>query len=180
MSRNLTLALALIFSAAAARLVPHPHNFAPIGAMALFTAAYLRKPWGILVPFAALFLSDLVLNNVVYRAFFPTFTWFTSVWVYVSFAAVMSVGYLIFKGKISPARAATASVSASIVFFLVSNFSTFIETPLYPRTPAGLLACYTAGLPFLQNTILGDLFFSAVMFGTYAYFSRREQQPNLA
>jgi hypothetical protein len=178
MSRNLLLALSLVFTAAAARLIPHPHNFAPIGAMALFTAAYLRKPWGILVPFLALFLSDLVLNNVVYSAFYPSFTWFTSPWTYLAFAAMMAVGLVAFNGKISSPRIFGASLGASLVFFLVSNFSTFIETNLYPRTPGGLAACYAAGLPFLQNTVMGDLFFSAVLFGAYTYFQRSEMKPH--
>ena len=139
--------------------------------MGLFCAAYLRRPWGLAVPFIALFLSDLVLNNVVYRAFYPSFTWFTSIWTYLAFTAVLTTGMLFFSQKVNAARIGIASLTGSLVFFLVSNYSTFAETALYPKTAAGLMACYTAGLPFLQNTILGDLFYSAVLFGAYAYFT---------
>ena len=176
MSRSALLALSLVCTAAAVRLFPHPDNFAPVGAMGLFCAAYLRRSWGMAVPFIALFLSDLVLNNVIYSAYFPSFAWFTSAWIYLSFAAVLAVGILIFQKSVSPTKVLLASLTASLVFFLVSNFSTFIETNLYPKNAAGLLACYTAGLPFLKNTILGDLFFSAVMFGTYSLYLRSEQK----
>lgn len=176
MSRSALLALSLVFTAAAVRLFPHPDNFAPVGAMGLFCAAYLRHSWGLAVPFVALFLSDLVLNNVIYSAYFPTFAWFTSIWIYLSFAAVLAVGILIFQKSVSPTKVLAASLTASLVFFLVSNFSTFVETNLYPKNAAGLLACYTAGLPFLKNTILGDLFFSAVMFGTYSFYLRTAEK----
>ncbi len=174
MSRSAFLAISLVFTAAAVRLFPHPDNFAPLGAMGLFCAAYLRRSWG--VPFIALFLSDLVLNNVIYSAYFPSFAWFTSIWIYLSFAAVLAVGILIFQKSVSPSKVLAASLTASLVFFLVSNFSTFVETNLYPKSAVGLLACYTAGLPFLKNTILGDLFFSAVMFGTYSLYLRTAQK----
>lgn len=173
MSRNVLFALSLVFTAALVRLFPHPDNFTPLGAMGLFGAAYLRRSWGLAVPFLALFLSDLVLNNVVYRVYFPEFTWFTSIWSYVAMAGVVATGALLLNGKINVARIATASVAGSLVFFLISNYATFDGTNLYPKTPAGLMACYTAGLPFLQNTILGDLFFSAVLFGAYAYFNQK-------
>jgi len=73
---------------------------------------------------------------------------------------------------VSPARVVTASLFASAVFFFVSNFSTWAETTLYPKTAAGLMACYVAGLPFLKNTVMGDLFFSTVLFGTYEWAMR--------
>lgn len=172
---KLKLSIALIFLAALTRLLPHPDNFTPIGAMALFGAAYFsRQALTLTVPFIALFLSDLVLNNLIYRQYYPEFTLITSWWIYTAFGLVMLAGWLLLRQKISPARVVAASLSASALFFLVTNFSVWAEGIMYPKTPAGLLACYTAGLPFLKNTIMGDLFFSAVMFGAYEWMSNRQ------
>lgn len=169
------LAIALIALAAITRLLPHPPNFTPIAAIALFGAAYFnRQVWMMAVPFIALFLSDLFLNNVLYRSWYGgQFTLITSWWIYAAFGLVMLVGWAILRLKVSGIRVLGASLSASGVFFLVSNLGTFLESTMYPKTGAGLAACYTAALPFLGNTILGDLVFSAAMFGTYEWMMRR-------
>ena len=173
MSRRILFAIGLIISAALIRVLPHPHNFAPLGAMGLFGAAYFRRSWGLLIPFIALFLSDLVLNNVVYAAYYPSFKWVSSGWSYLSFAAVFTVGFLYFQKGISVLKVGGASLTASVVFFLVSNFSTFVETTLYPKTLAGLMTCFSAGIPFFPNTLVSDLFFSAVMFGAYEWVTQK-------
>lgn len=173
---NIRLALALLLLATLSRLVPFlPDNFSPLGAISLFGAAYFsRRPGLLLLPFAALFLSDLFINNVIYKQFFNGFTFITSWWIYAAFALVMLVGYLLLKARVTPGRVLTASVSGSLVFFFVTNFSTWAETTLYPKTAAGLAACYAAGLPFLTNTMLGDLFFCTVLFGVYEWGRERK------
>jgi hypothetical protein len=176
---KIRLILTMIVLAALTRLglnlLPAPpHNFSPIAAMGLFGAAYFNRRWmALAVPFAALFLSDLFINNVIYKAYFPEFTLITSVWVYGAFAAVMAAGWLMLRSKVSTYRVVATSLTASMVFFLVSNFGVFIQSGMYPKNGAGLLACYTAGLPFLGNTLLGDLFFTVAMFGTYEWVTRR-------
>ncbi len=143
--------------------------------MGLFAAAYFDRRWmSLALPFAAVFLSDLVLNNVIYRAYFPTFTWFTSVWTYVSLAAIVLAGQGWLSRRVSPGRVIGASASASLLFFLISNFGVWASGGLYPPTASGLTLCYAAGLPFLGNTLLGDLFFSGVLFGAYALLQRRD------
>lgn len=172
------LALALIALAALTRLLPHPHNFTPIAAMALFGAAYFKRTWWMLsVPFAALFLSDLFLNNVIYSDLYNNeFTLVTSWWIYAAFALVMLAGMGWFSQKTTAIRVLGASLSASAIFFLVTNFSVWAESGMYPHHLLGLSACYTAGLPFLGNTILGDLFFSAAMFGVYEWLKSRSEK----
>ncbi len=169
---KIRLAIALVFAAALTRLLPHPDNFTPIGAMALFGAAYFnRQALTLSIPFIALFISDLILNNVIYRQYYPEFTLITSWWIYGAFSLVMLAGWLLLRRSVNPARVILASLASSLIFFLVSNLSTWTETTLYPKTFAGLLTCYTAGLPFLKNTVMGDLFFSGVLFGTYSSLS---------
>ena len=60
-----------------------------------------------------------------------------------------------------------ASVSASVSFFIITNFGVWISTPYYEKTFGGLMACYTAAIPFFHHTLLGDLFFVAILFGLY-------------
>ena len=167
------IALLLLILAAMTRLLPHPPNFTPLGAIGLFGAAYLQRRWlAIFIPFAALFLTDLFLNNVIYSAYFSGFTWITSIYIYLAMGLVVLIGWAALKQSVSMKRVVASSLGASIVFFLVSNFGTWAQSALYPKTAAGLMACYTAGLPFFGNTILGDLVFSAVLFGGFAWAMR--------
>ncbi len=171
---KIRFALLLVVLAAATRLLPHPANFSPIAAMGLFGAAYFQRRWMVaLVPFAGLFVSDLVLNNVVYREFYTQFTWYTSLWIYAAFALVMLLGWAMLRQQVKPGRILTASLLSSGIFFLVTNFSVWLESGMYSKTVAGLLGCYVAGLPFLTNTILGDLCFSAILFGVYEWGTKR-------
>ncbi|MBK6930779.1 MAG: hypothetical protein IPH12_07825 [Saprospirales bacterium] len=168
------LAIFLILIAAVSRLFPHPPNFTPLAAIGLFGVAHLERRWlAWAVPFAALFVSDLLLNNVLYSQYYEGFVWFTSGWIYLSFALVLAVGWgLLRRRRISALRVTGASLTASAVFFLVSNFSVWLGGGMYPKTGAGLMACYTAGLPFFSNTLLGDLAFSGILFGGYAWMLR--------
>jgi hypothetical protein len=154
--------LAAIFAAAAMRLVPHPPNFAPVAAMALFSGAYLpRRGLAFVAPLAALLLSDLLLGFYSGMGF-----------TYAAVALVVVIGFALSSRK-SPARIAAAALTASTVFFLVSNFGVWLSSGMYPPTLSGLAACYVAAVPFFPNTIAGDLFFSAVLFGGFTLAERR-------
>ena len=160
-ARILTL-LTAILAAAALRLVPHPPNFTPIGAMALFSGAYLgrRGAVALVAPLGALFLSDLVLG--FYRGM-PT--------VYFSVALIVIIGWLALR-RVSPIRVGGAAIASSVLFFMLTNFGTWLSSGFYPRTLAGLEACYIAAIPFFQNTVAGDLFYAAVLFAGFALLER--------
>jgi hypothetical protein len=146
----------MIFIAAFVRLIPHPPNFAPVAAMALFGGAYFSKRWvAFLIPLAAMFLTDLIIG-------FHSTMWA----VYISFILIVGIGMLMIKQK-KVSNIFLASVSASVMFFVITNFGLWISTPYYAKTGAGLAACYTAAIPFFRNTLLGDLFIVALMFGSY-------------
>lgn len=177
---KLRLALALVLLAVVTRLglnlLPAPpHNFSPIAAMGLFGAAAFNRRWlALAVPFLALFLSDLFLNNVIYSQFYSGFTLITSWWIYAAFGLVMLAGRALLRERLTAGRVVGASLAGSLLFFLVTNFSVWAEGTMYAKTGAGLLSCYAAGLPFLKNTVLGDLLFSGALFGAYAWLGRRE------
>jgi hypothetical protein len=154
-SRILALLSAILF-AAVLRLVPHPPNFTPIGAMALFSGAYFGRRWlAFVAPLGAMLLSDAVLG------FYSGF-WIT----YLAVALIVLIGWLALS-RVSTLRVAGAAVASSIIFFLVSNFGTWALSGMYPHTASGLAACYVAAIPFFQNTLAGDLFYSTLLFGGF-------------
>lgn len=177
------VAFLLILGAACIRLLPHPFNFTPIGALGLFGAAHFGRKWlALLIPFAVLFLSDLAVNNIQYRELNTSgdFIWFTSGYIYAAFALVVAIGLIAFRNQISWLRILGAGFAASVVFFLVTNFSVWAEGTMYPKTVGGLIACLTAGIPFFGNTLAGDLFYSVLLFGTYAWLTKEKIELKLA
>lgn len=165
--RLLTLT-AIVLAAALFRLVPHWPNFTPIAAMALFGAATFDRKWmGLVAPLAAMLLSDALLGfhgsmGAVYASF--ALTWVLGLWALRQPTA---------------GRIAAASVTSSILFFLITNFAVWYGSSFYPQTAAGLMTCYAAGLAFYNGTsffvngLLGDIFFSAVLFGGYYLLQQR-------
>lgn len=153
--------LSAIVIAAALRLVPHPPNFTPIAAMALFSGAYLgRGGLAFVAPLAALLLSDLVLG------FYPELAF-----VYLSVAAVVVIGWAVAKRK-TALRVGAAALASSVLFYAVTNFGVWLMMDYYPKTLAGLAACYVAAIPFFQNTLAGDLFYTGLLFGGFALLER--------
>jgi hypothetical protein len=153
---NFLVLTMMVLGAAFARLIPHPPNFAPIAAMALFGGAYFnKKTFAFIIPLAALFISDLVIGIYSYA-------WI----VYLSFALIVLLGIVMLK-KVSVRNLIVASLTASISFFLITNFGVWALGTLYPKTPAGLMESYIAAIPFLQYSLIGDLFFVGLMFGVY-------------
>ena len=149
--------LSAIVVAAALRLVPHPANFSPIDAMALFSGAYLGRRWlAFAAPLAAMVISDSVLG--FYAGFWVT---------YVAIALVVLLGSVALR-RVSALRVGGAAIAGSVLFFVVSNFGTWALSGMYPLTAAGLAACYVAAIPFFQNTLAGDLFYSGLLFGGFA------------
>jgi hypothetical protein len=156
------MAISLIAIAAFARLIPHPANVTPIMAMALFSGAVFHKRvFGILIPLAAMFVSDLALG-----------THNQMVSVYGSIVLVSLIGLLL-TDKRSAGRVAMASVASSTLFFLITNFTVWLSGEMYAKTSAGLLECYTLALPFYRNGLIGDLAFSGVLFGAWALIEAR-------
>ena len=154
--------LTAILAAAALRLVPHPPNFTPIGAMALFGGAYFgRRALAFVAPLAALLLSDAILG---FHSGMP--------YVYGSVALIVVIGWAVAK-RLTTLTIAGAAVASSILFFAVTNLGTWLSSGMYPLNLSGLVACYVAAIPFFQNTLAGDLFFTALLFGGFAILEQR-------
>ena len=152
----------IVFAIALFRVLPHPANVSPVAAMALFGGAYFAdKRVALIIPFIALLASDLIIGLHD-----------TMVFVYASFAMTMLMGYWI-RNRQSVVTVTSAAVASSVLFFLVTNFGAWIGHGMYPMTAQGLVQSYVAGLPFFQNTLLGNLFFSAVLFGGFGLLQKR-------
>lgn len=156
------LILGLIIAAAVMRLIPHPPNFVPLAAMALFSGAYLPdRRLALIIPLAALFVTDLLLGLHATMAF-----------VYLGFVLTVAIGFLLRRRR-GLLRVGAAVLASATVFFLLTNFGTWLVGGLYPLTGAGLAACYIAAIPFFQTSLLADLFYSALLFGGMAVVERK-------
>jgi len=151
------LSYALIVFAVILRLVPHPANFAPIAALALFGGVYLNRKIAIIIPLAAMLISDYAIGLYSYKIMLS---------VYGSFVLVGLIGLWLRNHK-SVVNVVGASLFGSVLFYLITNFAVWAFGTLYPKTLTGLLTSYTMAIPFFRNTILGDMFYTGLLFGTY-------------
>jgi hypothetical protein len=177
---NIIALIGIIFIAALSRLIPHPLNFAPLGAMALFGGHYLTKKWqAFAITAGSWWLADLVLNNVVYKQYFPTFTWISPSFITVAIAliTIIFISKLVIK-KANFQSIIAASLLSSTAFFIITNFGTFLER--YPQNWAGLSAAYVAAIPFFKNTVIGDLVYSGILFGLYQFVTNSFKVNSIA
>ncbi len=158
-----------VLAAIVLRLLPHPWNVTPLGAMFLFSGATFRsKRASLLVPLVAVLLSDYAVIHFIYGglyAWFSPYTW-------TGFLAVGLLGWTL-RRKLTVPRVAVASLAGSVAFFLLSNLGVWVAWKLYPPTFGGLIDCYVAALPFFRNSLLGDLVYAGLMFGSYEWLRHR-------
>ena len=150
-------AAVMVILAAVVRILPHPWNFTPIGAMAIFSGAMFHdRRVAFLFPLAALFAGDLFVG--IHRLI-PI--------VYTSFLLSVLIGTWLANHR-GILRISGAVFLGSLQFFLVTNFAVWQLFGTYPHTPAGLAACYLAGLPLFGNTLAGDAVYATLFFGIFA------------
>jgi hypothetical protein len=148
------LAVLLIAFAAVSRFIPHPENFTPIAAMALFGGVYFSRRYAFVIPLVAMVVSDYFIgfhNTVPY--------------VYGSFVLTGLIGIWL-KNHKNVSWIVGGSLTSSVLFFVVTNFGVWV-TGGYPQNFGGLVECYVAAIPFFRNTVLGDLLYVGVLFGLY-------------
>lgn len=150
--------LLVIFVAILARFVPHVPNFAPVTALAIFSAVYLPKKQAVMIPLVVRLVSDL---------FIGFFAWPLMIAVYASHLLGVLFGLWI-KHNASGRwpRIVVSALGSSLAFFVITNFAYFY--PQYPHNFTGVIQAYAAGLPFLRGTILGDMTYTLALFGAYS------------
>lgn len=150
--------LLFILVAAVIRLFPHLPNVTPITAMALFSGVYFNnKKLALLVPLLAMAVSDVFLG-------------FSTISIFV-YAAFILVGVI---GMTSKKMSVTSVLLSSISFFIITNFGVWLIG--YPKTLDGLIECYTLAIPFFRNSLIGDVFYAALMYFSFEFVSKKYLQ----
>jgi hypothetical protein len=144
----------MIIGGALMRLLPHAPNFAPIAAIALFGGAYLNKKYALVLPLAAMLLSDIFLG------FHDTMGY-----VYGAFLLTGMIGLWLRKHK-NVVNVFGATLASSVLFFLLTNFGVWAQG-MYARDISGLFQSYVMAIPFFKNTLVSNFFYTGLMFGSY-------------
>ncbi len=155
--------LGMIFAVAISRLLPHPPNFTPVAAMALFGGAcFSSRLAAFFVPLAAMLASDAFIG--FHRGMIA---------VYACFAATVCIG-LWLRRRRAFGPIAGATLASSLLFYMATNFAVWAlgHGRLYPMTLEGLATCYIAAIPFFRNTLLGDGFYCFALFGSLTLAER--------
>lgn len=154
---NLIIALLFILLGVVFRIIPHVPNFTPIAAVALFGGVYFSKKMALVLPIAAMLVSDMFIGFYDLKIM---------VAVYGSFVLCVVLGFWLKKNK-SWGSVLGSSFLTAFIFFFFTNFAVFAFSPWYAKTFSGIIQCYLMALPFFRNTLLGDLFYTSVFFGSY-------------
>jgi len=147
--------LSLICFLVASRVIPHPPNFTPVLAVAVFAPYFARDLYiAIALPLAAMVLADMIIGLHS-----------SMVWVYGAVAATVIISHLVRRLGNSLARLGGLAFASSVLFFITTNFGVWLGSGLYPQTAEGLVACYIAALPFFGNTLASTVLFSGLFYG---------------
>jgi hypothetical protein len=165
---TIAIGVAFVTVAVLSRLLPHPMNFTPLAAIALFGGVYFSRRFAIVVPLIALLISDAVIG---FYGAMP--------WVYAGFIAAGLIGMWLRNHK-TPLFVAGGTLASSIIFYLLTNFGVWATGTMYVHNWAGLMECYVAAIPYFRSSLAGDAIFVAAMFGLYeltvALLRRQMQQ----
>jgi hypothetical protein len=152
---NLAIAICLIFIAVSLRLLPHPANFAPVAAVAIFGGAVLPRKLALWAPLTAMVISDVIIG--LHPLIFLT-------WSCYALIALASSAWL---KNPKLLNGLSVTLGGSIFFFVATNFGVWLQSGMYARTWSGLGQCYYMAIPFFRNTIASDLFYTAALFAAY-------------
>ncbi len=145
------------------RLVPHAPNVAPMTAFALFAGYAFTWRRGLVM---------VLLANLITDFFIGFYDWRIMTAVYGSYALIAIVGGLSGSGK-SAVRAVITTWAGALIFFFITNGAVWAFSVWYAKTPTGLLAAYVNGLPFLRNSLLGDMGYGALFYLGYVLYLAR-------
>ena len=172
-------ALILVLIAGLSRLVSHPMNFTPITAIVLFSMYAFEGKWKIIIPLSAIIFSDVLLE-ITRETGFHSGTWM----VYVGFGLIALIGFALLQ-KSSISRVLGSSILGSTVFYLFTNFAFFYPSKAidsaygYAHSWEGVLASYTAAIPFFRNMLVGDILYTSILFGVFFLVKRFVLKPSL-
>ena len=135
------------------RIIPHPPNFTPILATAIYTPYMVNDKWiAVLIPLSAMFIADIIIGFHPYM-----------LWVYgaIGLSTLISSWSMRFNKKYI--QLGVMAILSSILFFIITNFAVWAIWDYYPKTIDGLIICYIKAIPFFQNTLLGTIIYTAII-----------------
>lgn len=188
MKQTPLIILSLLIVGIGSRLIPHYPNFTAVGAISLLGAAFTnRRSIAVIVPFLVMLISDMILNNLVYARMFPEdykqfiFLHRGAMWSYAALGLIVIGSYTMFRGGVNLPKVLFGSLGASVIFFLFSNFGVWASgSGAYPVNFGGLMTCFAMGLPFFPSQLLGDLFYSVILFGIGVHVFALKPKRHLA
>ncbi|CAN5171778.1 hypothetical protein BH09BAC1_BH09BAC1_29220 [soil metagenome] len=176
---NVMAVLIMLLIAGITRALPHPANFAPMAAMALFGGAYINnRKLAFLLPLVAMIFSDVLLE-VLFQLNLREFSGIheTMFFVYGSIVAITGIGLLL-NNRVKPLNVIGGSLAGSILFFIVTNFGVYAMGAT-GHNSTSLITTYALGIPFFQYTVLGDLCYVTLLFGSFELLKARLPQLSL-
>lgn len=150
--------LGLIAIGLVGRLLPHPPNTTPVTAISFAAGKYIGSTWAVVIPFLVMVISDV---------FIGFYDWKVLVSVYGSIAIISGISILARNAR--PTTVIFLVMASSVLFFIVTNFAVWAASSWYAPTLEGLVASYIAGLPFLRNMFIGDVFYAATLLGAFEW-----------
>lgn len=180
--KTLALSGLFILFGAPSRLFTFLPNFSALETLALFGGAYITLRYvAILIPLAAMFLSDIIINNTVARPFFPNHDGIVlfsdyMIWNTLAIIAIVLFGQFFLK-KMNLLKGIFGILGATAIFWIISNIGAWLTTGLFPLTFAGMMENFVFAVPFLKNSLLGNFVFGTILFGSYELLTRT--YPNL-
>jgi hypothetical protein len=165
-----------VFAVAMTRIIPHWPNVTAVAAIAIFGGATLRNSLAaVLLPLTAIFFSDLIINNVFYAEYYDSFVLFgtSSGWIYAAFILMTVISHFSIK-SFKTGRIISVTALSTILFYVLTNFGAWLYSPMYTQDMSGLMLALEAGLPFVLNSLLSNLFFVGVFFYGYSLATEKK------
>lgn len=158
--KNLLLIIIVSIIGFASRLLPHMANFSPLASIILFTGVYATNKKYFILPFIALFISDI---------FIGFYKWEIMLSVYLSLGLIYLLSYFVKKEK-NILNITSATLASALLFFLITNLAVWYFGDWYTKDLAGLMLNYSLAIPFFKATLASNIFYSSLMFGVYELF----------
>lgn len=147
----------LILLAGFSRIIPHPANFTAINSVGLFGGKYLDKKTAVVSIVFIMLFTDALLGFYNFKIMLA---------VYLSLIISVFLGQYL-KNNFSLKNLSLSILASSTLFFITTNLAVFLFSGMYPHNFYGLIQCYQMAIPFFRNMLLGDIFYSSVIFSAY-------------
>ncbi|QEC67803.1 hypothetical protein FRZ67_11025 [Panacibacter ginsenosidivorans] len=155
-------------------------NYSPLAAMALFGSAYFKgnaKP--LLFPLMAIFISDIILFNTVYKDYGNGILYDGWLWVYGAFLLIGISAKLIIR-KVTVQNIAVAIITAVLIHWIVTDLGVWIGSRIYTQTWVGLIECLNAAIPFELRLLTATVIYSTIMFAVFELMQKKYSALRIA